>query len=110
MRVNRFTRIHQNETTGTVGALHHPRMKAGLSIRGRLLIARDAGDGNAFTKEFFRRVGRRATAGHHRWKNRARNAQYLQQLIIPIQRMNIEQHRTRGITGVRDVFAREFVN
>lgn len=88
-----FAAVHQQEAARAVGVFHRSRLDAHLSEQGRLLVAGDTRDGDFVGEDRgFRRsvnLARRAHLGHHR----RRNVEQLQQLLVPLQRADVEQHR-----------------
>ncbi|KAG1249744.1 hypothetical protein G6F65_019013 [Rhizopus arrhizus] len=82
-----FAHVHQHEAAGAVGVFRHARLEAGLPERGRLLcIAHDR------------------AAGRNLRQHGARDLQERQDFVVPVLRVQVEQHRARRIAGVRAVY------
>ena len=98
-----FAAVHQQETARAVGVLHRSRFDAHLSEQRRLLVACDACDGHFVGEDrgFCRSVdlARRLYGGHHR----CRDVEEFQQILVPLQRVDVEQHRARGVAHIRHV-------
>jgi hypothetical protein len=93
--------VHQHEAAGAIGVLDHARLEAGLAEQRRLLVTGDAGDRDRVVEEELRpgvRVHRAGVA--HLRQHRARDVQQRQQVVIPVQRVDVEQQRARGIAVV----------
>ena len=94
----------QQKAAGAVGVFGAARREAGLAKRGRLLIARTTGQRNRprrTTRPTFRRNARsrRGPRG-----NIARGmSRIAQQLVVPIERVNVEQQRAAGVAIVGHV-------
>ena len=78
---------------------------AGLPEGRCLLVAGDACDRDRMTEPLLGGMPDDAGAGHDLGQQRTRNVEQRQQGVVPAQRVNIEQHRARGIAGVGDVAA-----
>ena len=103
-RDRRRADVLQQEAAGAVGVLRHAGRAAHLTEQRRLLIARDAGDWHA----------RRCRASTTTWpytslddrtsgSRLARHIEQPQQFVVPFQRVNVEQHRARGVADVGHV-------
>ena len=103
MRRRPLAGVLQQETAGAVGVLRHPGGDAHLAEQGGLLVAGDAGDGNAAKAE--RR--RDAAVDLARWTDVGQHAgghpQQLEQILVPLQRVDVEQHGPRRVRDIRDV-------
>ena len=80
-RMGRVADVHEHEGAGAVGALRVALGEARLAEERRLLVARDAGDGDAVGQEAQRRACarrprrcRRSAAGRSRARGRARSS------------------------------------
>ena len=95
-----FARVHQEEAAGAVGVLDGAGLGAHLAEEGRLLVARDTADGDLMGEDGGLRdavdLGAGTDLGHHR----RRDVQQRQELGIPLQRVDIEQHRAGGVGDV----------
>ena len=98
-----LARVDEHERAGAVGLLRHARLEAGLAERGRLLVPGVAGDLDRAAQE--RRLavdlGRRPRRRHHR----ARDVHDPEQLVVPVERVDVEQQRAAGVRVVHDVCA-----
>ena len=97
--------IHQQEAARAVGVLGLTGLDAHLAEQRRLLVAGDTGNGDAAFGVTID-LGRWAYLGQHL----ARNTQDLQQLVVPLQGMDVEHQGARGVgvIGDMDLAAREF--
>ena len=101
--------VHQQEAARAVGVLDHARLGAHLAEERGLLVAGDTRNGDLVGED--RGLGvsvdlaRGLDLGHHR----TRNAEQVEQLLVPIQRVDVEEHRARGVAHVRhmDLTARK---
>ena len=93
----RFAGVHQQKAAGAEGVLRLTRRKAGLPEERGLLVARCACNFDARTK--VHRVGLRVEAAgrHGRGQHTARDIQLPQDVLIPLQRVDVEQHRAAGV-------------
>ena len=93
--------VHQQETSRAVRVLHRPRLDAHLPEQGRLLVARNSRDGHLVREN--RGLGRSVHFARrlHRGHHRSRNVEQLQQLLVPLQGVDVEKHRARRIAHVR---------
>ncbi|MCY1401922.1 hypothetical protein D9M71_170490 [compost metagenome] len=91
-------RVHQQEAAGAVGILGLARLNAHLAEQCRLLVAGDTGNGNAAlgVAVHFRRWA-------HLRQHLPRDAQDLQQLVVPLQAVDVEHQRARSVGVVGDV-------
>ncbi|OPZ05782.1 MAG: hypothetical protein BWZ09_00882 [Alphaproteobacteria bacterium ADurb.BinA305] len=95
--------VHEQEAAGAVGVLRHARGEAGLAEGRRLLVAADAGDRDRGTEQ--RRIGLAAhpAARHHARQQHGRDAEALEQHRIPVQRVEVEEQRARGVARIGQV-------
>ena len=98
-----FARVHEQEAAGTVGVFNRTGRGAHLAEQGRLLVSGDTGnvnlvreDGGLGVTVYF---GRGAYARHHG----GGDVQQLQQFLVPLQRVNVEQHGAGGVGHVGDM-------
>ena len=104
LRFNRFVaRVHHQEATCAVGVLDHAWLGAHLAEQRRVLVAGDTGQwhGGGEQGGFGGAVdgGRRMDFRQHA----ARDIHHGQQLVVPFQRMDVEQHGARGVGDIGDV-------
>ena len=95
-----LARVHQKEAAGAVGVLHAAGFGAHLAEEGGLLVAGDAADGHFMGEErglgHAVHLGTGTDFGHHR----RGDVQQFQEFGIPLQRMDVEQHRAGGVGDV----------
>ena len=95
--------VHEHETAGPVRALDLPGLETGLAEERRVLVAEVARDRHA--REVVDAgpvdLGRAADLGEHR----GRHADGLEQLRVPVERLEVHQHRARGVRDVGHVDA-----
>ena len=101
LRKNRtIPAVHQQKATRAVGIFHRARFGAHLPEKRRLLVARNARDGNLVGEDRRLRravdLARRLHLGHHR----PRDVEEFQQVVVPLQRVDVEEHRARGVAHV----------
>ncbi|MNI42392.1 hypothetical protein D3C73_966870 [compost metagenome] len=92
--------VHQHEAAGAVGVLRHAGGEAGLAEGGGLLVAGHACDGNRPTQPFRQGLAHDRAAGRDAGQHAARNIQQRQDLVVPILRVQIEQHRARRVAAI----------
>ena len=99
----RLTGIHEQEAAGAEGVFRLAGGKAGLAEEGRLLVA--CRTGNFYLAAEVHRVSVLIkTAGRHRLREHTfRDVQLLQDLVVPLQRVNVEHHGAAGVGIVGDV-------
>ena len=87
------TCIHYQKTTCPIGILDHSRFDTHLTKQGRMLITSNARQGNFRSEQsrFSFAVNFRTRANF--WQHTTWYFQYIQEFLIPLQGMNIEQHR-----------------
>jgi hypothetical protein len=96
-------RVHQHETSRAVRVFHHARTGAALAEQRRLLVAGCAGDGNRDRKCRSMGLAVNLTGGVDLRENQPGNLQYLQELVIPVARMDVKKHRPGGVGTVGDM-------
>ncbi len=89
--------MHQRETAGAVSVLRKSGPEAGLPEQCRLLIARDAGDRNLGSQMFGCGGADDGAGGNDSRQHRARDAEDVQQFVIPFAGRQIHQHGARGV-------------
>ena len=95
--------VQHDERAGAVRVLREPGSEARLTDECRLLIAGDTRDANCAAEMLDAgRAEFRRTRQHVR-QQRARDAERCEQLVAPLQAMNVEQHRARRVRDVGDV-------
>ena len=89
--------VHQQEPAGPEGYLHIAPVEAGLAEQGRLLVAEGGGDGDLRADDVGVRdaedMARRARLREHP----ARDAQDVQEVVVPAQVGYVEHHCTGGV-------------
>ena len=95
--------VHQQEATRAVGIFHRAGFGAHLSEKRRLLVARNARDGDLVGED--RRLRRAVDLARrfHLWHHRPRNVEEFQQVVVPLQRVDVEEHRARSVAHVGHV-------
>ncbi len=96
--------VHQHEAAGAIGILDHARLETGLAEQRRLLVTGDACDRDRMVEEELRprmRVHRAGIA--HAGQHRARDVQQCQQVLVPLQGVDVEQQGARGVAVIGDV-------
>ena len=101
--LGRFANVHQHKAARAVGAFHHARPGAHLPKQGGLLVAGDAGNRNFTGKKRGLRFAVHLTRLLHGGQHAARNVEQRQQLVVPGQGVDVEEHRARGVRHVRHV-------
>ncbi len=95
------TGVHQHEAAGAIGVLDHARLEAGLAEQCGLLVTGNAGDRNRVVEEELRPGMRVHGAGvAHLRQHRARDVEQGQQVVVPVQRVDVEQQGTRRVAVV----------
>ena len=105
-----LARVEEQEQPRSVGDLPLARAQARLPEERRLLIARNARNGDRMPADAYLAHARVAVSDLG--QDPARNGERAQQLLVPRHRMNVEQHGAGGVRDVGDertVF-REFVD
>ncbi len=92
------SRMHQHEGARAKRTLRHPRRCTHLSKQRRLLIPCNPRNRNP-GKQSARRPAA-STRSHYLRQHRPRNIQHPQQLLIPLQRMDVEEHRPRSVRHI----------
>ena len=96
-------RVHQQEAAGAVGVLHRSRLHTHLAEERRLLVAGDARDGYLVCEDGGRGARHLSAARHHLRHHRLRDVEELQQVFVPFQGVDVEEHRPRGVGHVGDM-------
>ncbi len=104
-RRRRRADVLQQEAAGAVGVLRHPRRAAHLAEERRLLVAGDPRDRHLPDAERGGRLAVDAARRAHLRQHRRRHAEQRQQLVVPLQRVDVEQHRPRRVAHVGHVLA-----
>ena len=92
--------VHQHEAAGAVGVLGHAGREAGLAEGSVLLVASHAGDGDGAAQPFWQGVADHRAARRDAGQHAARDVQQRQDVIVPVLRVQVEQHGARGVAGV----------
>jgi hypothetical protein len=93
----------QQEAAGTVGVLRHARLQAHLAEQRRLLVAGDAGNRDLLDAEHARHLAVHLARQPHLRQHARRNIEQAQQLLVPLHRVDVEEHRPRRVADVGDV-------
>ena len=80
-----------------------PRSVHALAEEGRLLVARDPRDRDRPREEPSRRVAVDLAARAHLGEHGARDAEHVEQLVVPVARVDVVQQGPAGVRGVGDV-------
>ena len=88
---------------GAIRRLHHARTEARLADQRRLLVARDAADGDRDAEMFGGSLAEFSGAILDLRQHRPWDPEESEKLVIPRARVDIEQERPRGVGGVGDV-------
>ena len=96
-------RVHQKEAARAVGVLHAARFEAALAEERALLVSGGARDGDLSAVELELRLPVNGAGRSDLRENIRRNIHQLQQLLVPLQLVDIEEHRAAGIRIVRDM-------
>ena len=97
MAVRTFGPISPEKTAGPVCALSHARLEQALTEESRLLIAEIGKNRSGESDKRFIRDAEISVTSHHFWHHASRHIETFQQLIIPIQSVNVEHHRATRI-------------
>lgn len=92
--------IHHHEATRSVGRLGHALLDAKLSEKSGLLVAGNARNGYLRRKERRGRIAVNFAAGLYFGQNRPGNTEQIEQIVVPLLRVDIEEHRTRRVRHV----------
>src|SRR5262245_16639880 len=95
--------VLEQEAAGAVGVLRHAGPLAHLPEERRLLIARKARNRHALDAERRRRGRVHLARRSYERQHALRHVEDPQQLVVPLQRVNVEQHRPRRVADVGDV-------
>ena len=83
--------VEQGKAAGAVSRLDHARRKTCLPDGGSLLIAGDARDRDRAAEQFGHAVAEFSGGILHLRQHRARHAQYLQEIVVPLPAVDVEQ-------------------
>lgn len=92
--------MEQHKTTRAIRVLRTTGIEAALAEQGRLLIARNAANRNASRHRGAGRYSKVARRGTHFGKKGCGHVEQLEQLFVPLARMNIEEHRAARVGHV----------
>ena len=93
VRHNRcFARVQQRKTPGSIGGLHHPRRKTGLTNTRRLLIASNAQNRHCLAQNLRHRDAKICRAVLHLWQHRHGHLQQAADLFAPGPFANVIEH------------------
>ena len=92
--------IHQQKAAGAVGVFQHALFNAHLAEQSGVLVARNTGNRNRPVGETRRSMAVHFAAGFHFRQHIARDIKQGQQLVIPLQRVDIKEHGAAGVAGV----------
>ena len=93
--------VHQQEAAGAVGILDRALLDAHLAEQGGLLVADHARDRDAVAADD--RLAVLLAAAADLRQHRGGDAEEFEQVGVPVQRIDIEQHGPRGVGHVRGV-------
>ena len=93
--------IHQEEAPSAVGVFRLPWLETGLTKKRRLLVPCRPGNGNGAAKEAGIGHAVNLTAGTNLWQHTPWNFQLLQNLLVPLQRVDIKEHGSGGVGVIR---------
>ena len=103
-RFHRFVaRVHQQEAPGAVGVLQHAGLRAQLAEQRGLLVTGNAGNGNGHLGEAGGGFAIHLAGAFHLRQHGARHAEELEQLVVPVQCVDVVEHRAAGVAGVGHV-------
>jgi hypothetical protein len=86
--------VEEREGAGAIGRFDHAGTKAALPDQGRLLVAGECGDRHRRAEQSGRRAAEIGGGVADFGKDRARDAARVEQLVVPVEPPNVEQHRT----------------
>ena len=93
-------RIHQQEASRTVGVFHTARFEAALAEQGTLLIPGSTGNRDLSAVQLKLRLSVDGTGRSDLRQNIRRDVHQLQEFFVPLQLMDIKEHRAAGIGEV----------
>ncbi len=99
------TGVHQQEAAGAVGVLRHARLEAALPEGRRLLVAGDAGDRDRGAEQLGIGLAQDAARRLHLGQHRARHVEDVEQLVVPVELVDVEQQRAARVRDVGGVDA-----
>ena len=97
------TDVQHDEATGAIGVLDRTRCEAHLAEERTLLVTGDTCDRHLVGEDCGLGVAIDLRARLHLRHHAARNVQKLEQIVIPLQGIDIEQHGTAGIRHIGNV-------
>ncbi len=89
--------VHQHEATGAVGVLRLARRKAGLPEQSRLLVPGRARNRNRSAEDGGVRLSVHAAGRLYFRKHAGRDVQLFEDVFVPLQLLDVEQHGAGGI-------------
>ena len=95
-----MARMEQHKTTRAVRILRATGVETALAEQGRLLVARNAANRNAGRHGGAGRYSKVARRGTHLGKKRCGHVEQLEQLFVPLARMDVEEHRAARVGHV----------
>ncbi len=98
-------RVEQQEATRAVGILGAADVETALAEGGRLLVAGATGNGNGRAEPFGIGLAQAPAGGDDLGQHGARNVQDLQQLVVPIELVDVVDERAAGVGHVGHVAA-----
>ena len=98
-----FPGVHQQEAPGAIGIFGLARLKAGLAEQGRLLIPGGPGDGDGPAEEAGIGLPVDLAAGDWGGQERGGNVQQIQDLLVPGEGVDVEEHGPGGVGVVGDM-------
>src|SRR4029453_19529244 len=97
--------VEQHEAAGSIGVLRRSRLEARLAEERSLLIAGVAGNRHCSAEELGIGLPIHLARRPHFRQHRAWYIEQAQQLVIPLERVDVEQQRAAGVTPLRDAEA-----
>ena len=104
-RSRRRACIDEHERAGPVGRLRLAGREAALPEERRLLVAGDPSDGHERAEQLS--LADNAARRDEPWEHGARDREEVEQLVVPLECRDVEQHRAGGVRDVRGVLAAE---
>ena len=104
--------VHEHETARAVGVLRASGPEAAVTEQRGLLVARNAGDRGAVRHNLIGNAAVIVGTPLDLRQHRTRNVEQLEQLVVPLERMDVEQHRAARVGVVGGVYhaARQVVD
>ena len=97
--------VHQQEAAGAVGVLRHARLEAALPEGRGLLVAGHTGDRDRRAEQLGIGLAQHAARRLHLGQHRARHVEDLEQLVVPVEPVDVEQQRAARVRHVGGVDA-----